>query len=192
MLYFRFEDFNQLPELKEWVDDMTFFRIIEDYYRDFKKLSDDSLDKMAYFRVIEITNGCVQHAFRAKADFALGVDETRESMKLSMGFIKNAYLDIPTLGGRIDLTEQEKAILFNGRQLYINAFKQPKPNGRKLYYANSVAMLFCIGAERIKKAQEIIDENFINIFTPEFIRIGKRYLAPYLYIITNSIKTEVK
>ena len=54
-----------------------------------KTQTTEVLDATALIRVIECTNGCVQHAFRDGDERALSVEQSRECMKLSMSTIKS-------------------------------------------------------------------------------------------------------
>ena len=54
----------------------------------FNSLPPDELDKLALLRVIECSNGVIQHRFRDNDPDALDVEETRRAMKYSMGAIK--------------------------------------------------------------------------------------------------------
>ena len=60
----------------------------------FTSLPSDELDKVALLRMIECTNGVIQHLFRDEASDALSVEETRIAMKFSMGCIKNMSIPL--------------------------------------------------------------------------------------------------
>ena len=68
----------------------------QQYYKYWKDIwtsqSEEVLDATALIRVVECTNGCVQHAFRDGDERALSVEQSRECMKLSMGTSKNTCL----------------------------------------------------------------------------------------------------
>ena len=51
--------------------------------------SPEELDGIAVLRVMECTNGIIQHLFRDGAPEALSVDETRVAMKFSMSSVKD-------------------------------------------------------------------------------------------------------
>ena len=69
------------------------------YYKYWKDLwsmqTEEVLDATALVRVMECTNGCVQHAFRDSDERALSVEQSRECMKLSMSTIKSKVLPLP-------------------------------------------------------------------------------------------------
>ena len=56
----------------------------------YDSLPDTEKDKIAILRVMECTNGVIQHAFRDGEEYALPVEETRKAMKFSMSCIKNS------------------------------------------------------------------------------------------------------
>ena len=60
----------------------------------FSALPPEELDKVALLRMIECTNGVIQHQFRDGSDDALSVEETRAAMKFSMGCIKNMTIPL--------------------------------------------------------------------------------------------------
>ncbi|MDX1371304.1 MAG: hypothetical protein R3321_02475, partial [Nitrososphaeraceae archaeon] len=148
------------------------------------KLSDSTKDKLTMFRVIEVTNGCVQHAFRFNRDYKLTPEKTRECMKLSMGFITNQYLEFPSLG-RLDLDETEKELLEYGRYLYKKAFKsKPGPEAEEArfkYYANAIAQFIAFGHDRVHAIMDLVEKDYGHLFTENFVKIGRKYIMPYLH-----------
>ncbi|NDG32849.1 hypothetical protein EB118_22615, partial [bacterium] len=54
----------------------------------FQQLPDEEQDKLALLRVIETSNGVIQHMFRDGDHNALSAEETRTAMKFSMGCMK--------------------------------------------------------------------------------------------------------
>jgi hypothetical protein len=50
----------------------------------FQALPDEEQDKLALLRLIECSNGCIQHSFRNGDVDALSPEETRIAMKFSM------------------------------------------------------------------------------------------------------------
>ena len=72
-----------------------------DWETKFEALPDVEKDKLALLRVIECTNGVIQHSYRAGDDDTLTVDEVRDAMKFSMGCMKRmavsyTHLTLPT------------------------------------------------------------------------------------------------
>ena len=60
----------------------------------FGNLPDEEKDKIALLRVIECSNGVVQHMFRANDEDALSIEETRDAMKFSMGCMKTMSIPL--------------------------------------------------------------------------------------------------
>jgi len=56
-----------------------------DWNVSYGRLSGVELQKIAILRVMECTNGVIQHAFRDNAEYALPIEETRKAMKFSCG-----------------------------------------------------------------------------------------------------------
>jgi hypothetical protein len=54
----------------------------------FQALPDEEQDKLALLRLIECSNGVVQHMFRNEGEDALSLEETRTAMKFSMSAMK--------------------------------------------------------------------------------------------------------
>ena len=52
----------------------------------YNELTDSELNKIAILRVMECTNGVIQHAFRDGAEYALPIEQTRDTMKFSMSY----------------------------------------------------------------------------------------------------------
>jgi hypothetical protein len=55
----------------------------------FSALPDAEKDKIALLRLVECTNGCIQHTYRSEEDDTLTVDEVRDAMKFSMMYETN-------------------------------------------------------------------------------------------------------
>jgi altronate dehydratase len=60
----------------------------------FGNLSDEEKNKIAILRVIECSNGVIQHMFRAHDEDALSIEETRDAMKFSMGCMKTMTIPL--------------------------------------------------------------------------------------------------
>ena len=95
----------------------------QQYYKYWKDIwssqSQEVLDATALIRVVECTNGCVQHAFRDGDERALSVEQSRECMKLSMGTIKNKVLPLPDGRTKVILPEECHEIMKTARDLYV-------------------------------------------------------------------------
>lgn len=87
----------------------------------FTALPSDELDKVALLRMIECTNGVIQHLFRDEAADALSVEETRIAMKFSMGCIKN--MSIPLRDKMITFAPATVDAIGLLRELYVSSVK---------------------------------------------------------------------
>ena len=87
----------------------------------FGSLSDDEKNKIAILRVIECSNGVIQHMFRSNDEDALSIEETRDAMKFSMGCMKT--MSIPLKSKTVEFEKETAEILREVRELYISGFK---------------------------------------------------------------------
>jgi len=127
----------------------------------FKTLPDEELEKLALLRVIEASNGCIQHSFRNGDADALSPEETRTAMKFSMGCMKTQKIQ---LGEEVITFAPETAeIMKEVRELYISGFKQQNEIDYEDFMRASVANLNAIGKERILKARTILFDNLYEI-----------------------------
>ena len=133
----------------------------KDWNKIFEKLPDEEQDKLALLRVIECTNGVIQHMFRNGDDDALSPEETRTAMKFSMSAMKNQ--SIP-LGDEVVVFAPETAkIMCEVRELYISGFKQQNQEDYEEFMIASVANLGAIGKERILDARTILFNDLYEI-----------------------------
>lgn len=172
-----------IKELKPYFekDSFSFQSKIEKYLISWQKIKPQELDKLAFLRVLEITNGCTQWAFRRNDRECLSLEQTRKCMKLSMSSIKNKkiifqYREAMTFAPEINNLIEE------GRSLYIDAFKNNIEAKQEEFYALSTAQFLVYGKERIDQAFAILQEEFIDYFTPYFIHKGQNYIKPYLIL----------
>ena len=127
----------------------------------FEALPDEEQDKLALLRVIETSNGVIQHMFRNGDTDALSPEETRAAMKFSMSAMKNQ--SIP-LGDEVVVFAPETAkIMAEVRELYISGFKQQNQDDYDEFMIASVANLGAIGKERILKARTILFNDLYEI-----------------------------
>ena len=151
----------------------------EQYYRYWKDIwstqTAEVLDATALIRVIECTNGCVQHAFRDGDERALSTEQTRDCMKLSMGTIKNKVLPLPD-GSEVVLPKSCHHIMDEARDLYIRGFKQNDDDALEEFYALSKTHFQVIGKERIDEKFKFLDEHFVDLLTPYWLLMGKMYI----------------
>lgn len=143
------------------------------------KFSGKSLDKFAKLRVLEVTNGVTQWAFRRGDAECLSVEQTRECMNLVMGFMKNVELCFPS-EGVIPFNDAEKELVNAGRSLYKDAFKNNVPSKQEEYYAASTAQFIVYGHPRLQVAMDLVKQDYETLFSPYYIERGRKYIAPYL------------
>jgi len=142
----------------------------------FQALSDVEKDKIALLRVIECTNGVIQHSYRSGDDDTLTVDEVRNAMKFSMGCIKR--MEIP-LGEEVITFAPETAELFTEmRRLYISGAKQNNQADFNEFLKGSKANLLAIGKERILKARRLAF-NHIDELPPHTLDWGLEYIFSF-------------
>ena len=147
------------------------------YWRDiWRSQSEEVLDATALIRVVECTNGCVQHAFRDEDERALSVEQTRECMKLSMGTIKNKVLPLPDGRTKVILPEECHEIMNTARDLYVRGFKQGDEEALDEFFALSKAHFQVLGRELIDEKFRFFAEHFEDVFTSYWIMMGRMYI----------------
>ncbi|NEO41474.1 MAG: hypothetical protein F6J90_36170 [Moorea sp. SIOASIH] len=171
----------EIKELKEFFEEdfQGFVKLIEYHIKEFEKFSDQTLDKFAKLRVLEVTNGCTQWGFRRGDQECLSVEQTRKCMNLVMGFMKQVELYFPS-EGQIEFNDEEKAFIQAGRALYKDAFKNNVKESERQYYAASTAQFIVYGHERIQRAMTLVKQDYETLFSLYYIERGQKYIAPYL------------
>ena len=119
----------------------------------FSNLPDTEKDKVALLRVIECSNGVVQHMFRANDKDALSIEETRTAMKFSMGCMKT--MSIPLKEQTVTFSDETVSIMKEVRELYISGFKNGNQEDLYEFLRASKANLNAVGKERILEARKI-------------------------------------
>ena len=127
----------------------------------FEALPDEEQDKLALLRVIETSNGVIQSLYRNGDPDALSPEETRISMKFSMGCMKTQT--IPLGDEVITFAPETAEIMSKVRELYISGFKQQNQEDYEEFMVASVANLGAIGKERILRARTILFDNLYEI-----------------------------
>ena len=152
----------------------------QQYYKYWKDIwssqSEEVLDATALIRVVECTNGCVQHAFRDEDERALSVEQTRECMKLSMGTIKNKVLPLPDGRTKVILPEECHEIMNTARDLYVRGFKQGDEEALDEFFALSKAHFQVLGRKLIDEKFRFFAEHFEDVFTSYWIMMGRMYI----------------
>ncbi|MEO9125680.1 MAG: hypothetical protein ABI262_13495 [Microcoleus sp.] len=171
----------QIAELKEYfeADFCAFQERIEYHIDEVQKIDEKDLDKLAIIRVLEVTNGCTQWAFRRKDEQCLSVEQTRECMRVVIGFIKDKKVDLPS-GRSIQFALPIQKLMGEIRQLYLDAFKNNVPGADQEFYASSTAQFLVYGRQRLNTAMELVKQEFESLFTTYYIEKGRNYIVPYI------------
>ena len=152
----------------------------QQYYKYWKDIwcsqSQEVLDATALIRVVECTNGCLQHAFRDGDERALSVEQSRECMKLSMGTIKNKVLPLPDGRTKVILPEECHEIMNTARDLYVRGFKQGDEEALDEFFALSKAHFQVLGRQLIDEKFRFFAEHFEDLFTSYWIMMGRMYI----------------
>ena len=127
----------------------------------FGALSDDEKNKIALLRVIECSNGVIQHMFRANDEDALSIEETRDAMKFSMGCMKT--MSIPLKSHTVTFSEETASIMKEVRELYISGFKNGNQDDLEEFMRASKANLNAVGQKRILEARQIVFDEVDDI-----------------------------
>ncbi len=180
-------NWHQLAEIDELQDyfqsDFEGFQaLIKQYMDKFQQFGEEEINKLAYLRVLEVTNGCTQWGFRRQDEESLSVEDARQCMKMVMGFIKNKKVYFPSLGTITFDSEVEKFIE-NGREMYCDAFKRNVPGMKREYYASSTAQFIVFGRTNLELAMDCVKQDYEHLFSPYYIQRGRNYIAPYLACI---------
>ena len=147
-----------------------------DWEEVFDKLSDSELNKIAVLRVMECTNGVIQHAFRDKTPNALSIEETRATMKFSMSCMKN--MAIPLKEETITFKPKTEELLRHVRDLYVSGFKQGNEEDFTEFMKISKATVQVCGLQRLLDAKKILEEN-VDVFPSGTLDWGVSYLMQF-------------
>ena len=134
---------------------------MKDWDEVFGNLSDDEKNKIAILRVIECSNGVVQHMFRANDEDALSIEETRDAMKFSMGCMKT--MSIPLKSHTVTFSEETASIMKEVRELYVSGFKNGNQDDLEEFMRASKANLNAVGQKRILEARQIVFDEVDDI-----------------------------
>ena len=134
---------------------------MKDWNSIFNNLSDEEKNKIAILRVIECSNGVVQHMFRANDEDALSIEETRDAMKFSMGCMKT--MTIPLKNHTVTFSEETSSIMREVRELYVSGFKNGNQEDLEEFMRASKANLNAVGQKRILEARQIVFDEIDDI-----------------------------
>lgn len=149
---------------------------MKDWKTIYNNLPSEELDKIAVLRVMECTNGVIQHAFRDNEEYALPVEQTRKAMKFSMGCIKR--MEIPLKEETITFSPETEELMREARECYINGVKMGDDSAFDEFMKISEATAQACGVDRIVKAKQILEEN-VDDFPPETLKWGVAYLMQF-------------
>ena len=147
-----------------------------DWNTRFQALPDTEKDKIALLRVIECTNGVIQHSYRSGDDDTLTVDEVRDAMKFSMGCMKRQ--EIPIGDKVVTFAPETKELMTEMRRLYISGAKQNNQADFNEFLKGSKANLLAIGKERILEARRLAF-NHIDELPPHTLDWGLEYIFSF-------------
>jgi len=147
-----------------------------DWETEFEALPDVEKDKLALLRVIECTNGVIQHSYRSGDDDTLTVDEVRDAMKFSMGCMKR--MEIPVGENTVTFSPETKELMTEMRRLYISGQKQNNAEDFNEFLKGSKANLLAIGKERILQARRLAFEH-IDELPPHTLEWGLSYIFSF-------------
>jgi hypothetical protein len=142
----------------------------------FQNLSDVEKDKTALLRIIECTNGIIQHMFRSEDADALTLEETREAMKFSMKCMKT--MTIPVGEETITFAPETTELFTKVRRLYISGAKNNNTEDFNEFLKASKASLLAVGKERILLGRQFAF-NYINELPPHTLEWGLSYIFSF-------------
>lgn len=184
MILVDWENLAKINELKDYfeADFIGFRERIEYHILALENIDAKELDKLALLRVLEVTNGCTQWGFRRKDQHCLSVEKTRECMNTVMGFILSKRIDLPS-GESISFAKSTEQLMDEVRELYHNAFKKHHAGSEREFYARSTAIFLVCGYERLEVAMQIVNKEFVSLFTKHYLDKGRKYITPYIEAI---------
>jgi len=147
-----------------------------DWETRFQALPDVEKDKLALLRVIECTNGVIQHSYRNGEDDTLTVDEVRAAMKFSMGCMKR--MEIPVGENTVTFAPETKELMTEMRRLYISGQKQNNQEDFNEFLKGSKANLLAVGKTRILQARRLAFEH-IDELPPHTLEWGLSYIFSF-------------
>lgn len=176
----------QIQDLKDYFDAdfQGFQRQIARHIRDLQQLEPEELDKLAILRVIEVTNGCTQWAFRRQDEQALSAEQTRKCMQVVIGFMNDQQIHLPS-GKTLGFSPATQQLMSDVRLLYHEAFKHNKADALQEFHAHSTAHFLIYGRHRMETAMQLVTNEFEPLFSAYFIQKGRSYIAPYLEALSD-------
>ena len=123
-----------------------------DWNSTFTDLPSAELDKLAVLRVMECSNGIIQHMYRDDDCDALSVEDTRRAMNFSMSSIKK--MQIPLESETITFEDDTIKVMREVRDLYIQGVKHANDEAYTDFLDASLACLKACGMERLQTAHD--------------------------------------
>lgn len=172
---------SEVPDLTDYLkpEAEAFTEEVKQAFAQWRALPEDQLDAIAQLRALEVTNGCVQWAFRRKVEGHLEVEPTRECMKTVMAFMIRKRILWPD-GNVVEFSAGVVCLLDAMRQLYIEAFKNGDAAAARDFYAQSAGQFLALGRERMQRAFARVSDQFGELFTEAFLERGRRYAQRFL------------
>ena len=149
---------------------------MKDWEEIYGNLPDTEKDKIAVLRVMECTNGVIQHAFRDNEEWALPIEETRKAMKFSMSCMKN--LAIPLKDETITFEPETQELLREARNYYVSGVKNGNDEDFTEFMKISEATAVAVGIDRIMNGAKILKENVDDI-PADKLHWGVAYLMQF-------------
>jgi len=149
---------------------------MKDWKQLYSNLPSEELDKIAVLRVMECTNGVIQHAYRDDAPYKLSVEDTRRAMKFSMGCIKR--MAIPLKDETITFTSETEELMREARELYISGVKHGNDKDYSEFMKISEVTAQVCGLPRIIQGMKTLQENIDDI-PPQTLQWGVEYLMRF-------------
>ncbi|MEB3192837.1 MAG: hypothetical protein VKL42_21050 [Snowella sp.] len=170
----------EISELQPYfkADFEGFQQRILDQVQSLQAIAPEELDKLALLRVLEVTNGCLQWAFRRQDDHALSVERTRDCMQVVIGFIKAKKITYPN-GKVIIFSSLVVQLMETVTLLYRQAFKHNIGASKEGFFVHSTAQFIAFGTQRIEWAEAEVKTHFTELFSDYFIGRGQNYIKPY-------------
>lgn len=144
----------------------------------FGSLTEDQLQAVALLRVVECTNGCIQHTFRDNHPKALSVEETRTAMKYSMAAMKDLAFQVGDT--EYSFSGEVAKGLREARELYVKAFKQGNEGAMDEFFDCSIACVKALGEGRIHAAGAKVRQNLGEYYPEHTVGWGESYLLRLL------------
>lgn len=154
------------------------FKSYDDWLMIWMRMTPEELDGLALLRVMECTNGVIQHMYRDGSEHRLSVEQTRTAMNFSMKSMKN--LEIPLDGKVVKFNEGTQVHLREARDLYVRAFKKNEKEAMPAFFDCSESCVKVVGEHRINEASYKIDKYLPDVFPEGCSRWGVEYLRRFL------------